>query len=145
MDLVNIEKLLEKYLDAETSIQEEALLKNYFNSDKVAPHLVEYQSMFRYFSQSKEENFSQELRLKPENKRRMWFIGLAAGFALLIGGLTFQNYREQRQAEQALADTKMAFELIAKQLNKGDKAVKELATIETVTTKAFGNKLSIAK
>ena len=145
MDLANIEKLVEKYLEAETSIQEEALLKNYFNSDKVAPHLKEYQSMFSYFSQSKEENFSQELRLKPRNTRRMWFTGLAAGFALLIGGMFFQNYQEQRQAEQALADTKMAFQLIAKQLDKGNKAVKELGTVETVTTKAFGNQLSIAK
>ena len=46
MELANIEKLLEKYLNAETTIAEEKMLKNYFLNDNVAPHLIEYQALF---------------------------------------------------------------------------------------------------
>ena len=39
MALNNIEQLLEKYFEGETSIDEEQALKDYFNSENVAPHL----------------------------------------------------------------------------------------------------------
>lgn len=135
-DLIKIEKLLEKYLDAETTLQEEALLKHYFNSDKVAAHLMPYQSMFVYFSTNKAESYSKNLRLKSKNTRRNWFTGIAAGIALMMGGFAYNNYLQQKQAEQALADTKMAMELIAKQLNKADKAVDELENVEKTKEKA---------
>jgi len=140
-----IEQIIEKYLNAETSIQEEALLKNYFTSDKVAPHLMHYQGMFIYFSKNRTEKASKSLRLKTGNRRRLWLSGIAAGFALLIGGMALQNYYEQKHAEKALADTKMALELIAKQLNKGNKAIQELENVEKTKNKAFRTELSITK
>ncbi len=42
MELANIEKLVEKYLNAETTLQEERTLKNYFIGGNVAIHLQEY-------------------------------------------------------------------------------------------------------
>ena len=52
MELANIERLLEKYLNAETTIEQEKLLKKYFSEGNVASHLKEYESLFGYFSTS---------------------------------------------------------------------------------------------
>lgn len=70
MELANIEKLLEKYLDAETTLQEEKMLQEYFTSNNVAPHLQEYSMMFGYFKESKDETFTQTIQLKPKKLRR---------------------------------------------------------------------------
>ena len=48
MELTNIEKLLVKYENAETTLEEENSLRTYFSSNKVAPHLKEYQLIFNY-------------------------------------------------------------------------------------------------
>ena len=39
MELSNIEKLLKKYENAETSLQEEQVLKNYFNNKMMFLHI----------------------------------------------------------------------------------------------------------
>ena len=43
MDLIEIEKLLIKYENAETTLNEEAILRTYFLTEKVPSHLKEYQ------------------------------------------------------------------------------------------------------
>ena len=68
MELSKIEKLLEKYLDATTTLQEETILKDYFLSNNVAPHLQEYESMFGYFNISKTETSAKSIQLTTKKK-----------------------------------------------------------------------------
>ena len=55
MELHNIEKLIEKYMEATTTVAEEEIVRAYFLKGDVAPHLKEYTAMFQYFSIAKEE------------------------------------------------------------------------------------------
>ncbi len=132
----NIEKLLNKYLEAKTDLQEEALLKNYFSSDKVAPHLQEYKYMFQYFKDNKKESFTQEIRLETKKQKRKW-IGIAASIAVLLSVFIFNNYQEKQAAQQAYINTQNALQLIATHMNKGSVAIAQLETFEKTRNKVF--------
>ena len=71
MDLIEIEKLLIKYEEAETTLKEEAILITYFLTEKVPSHLKEYQHIFTYLAVSKEEvsTINQDFKLKTRNYR----------------------------------------------------------------------------
>ena len=135
-DLDNIEKLLGKYQEAKTTLQEEALLKDYFTSDNVAPHLQEYQYMFQYFEQSKQEHYTKNIRLESTHRKRKW-IGMAASIALIIGVIGYTNYQNKQQAQRAYADTQNALELIATHMNKGSVAIGQLNKFEQTKEKVF--------
>ncbi|CAM1340822.1 hypothetical protein [Tenacibaculum aestuarii] len=124
MELANIEKLLEKYLDAETTLQEEKMLQEYFTSNNVAPHLQEYSMMFGYFKQSKDETFTQTIQLKPEKTKKNWkWLSVAASvvllFSVFIGNEEYQKHQQRKQ----FAQIKEALQLVSVNLNKGNEAI----------------------
>lgn len=129
MELANIENLVEKYLNAETTLQEEQLLQNYFCSDNVAPHLEEYRLMFSYFKQSKDETFTKTIQLKPEIKRKKnWkWLSVAASVILLfstyIGILEYEKHLREEQLAEQFAQVKKALQMVSVNLNKGNEAI----------------------
>ncbi len=127
MELANIEKLLEKYLEATTSLQEEDTLRTYFNSGNVAPHLEEYGMMFGYFKQSKDETFTKTIQLKPEKRKKNWkWLSVAASVALLVSVfIGYQEYQkaQEKEAIKQLAQVKEALHQISFNLNKGNDAL----------------------
>ena len=48
MDSKQIEQLLQKYWDCETTVEEERQLRQFFNSDAVPAHLMRYKDLFVY-------------------------------------------------------------------------------------------------
>ena len=50
---LNINQLLEKYWNAEATLQEEAELRSYFSGSDVAPEHVQYKDLFTFFSVSR--------------------------------------------------------------------------------------------
>ena len=48
MDYNNIEQLLERYWQCETSVEEEAQLRHFFTQEEVPAHLLRYKSLFEY-------------------------------------------------------------------------------------------------
>ncbi|WBX78152.1 hypothetical protein PG911_07835 [Tenacibaculum ovolyticum] len=124
MELANIEKLVEKYLNAETTLQEEQILQEYFTSSNVAAHLQEYSMMFSYFKQSKDETFTKTIQLKPEKTKKNWkWLSVAASIALLFSAfLGNQKYQENQQRKQ-FAQITAALQMVSLNLNKGNEAL----------------------
>ncbi|KAA0992497.1 HEAT repeat domain-containing protein [Dyadobacter aurulentus] len=103
---MDIEKLLEKYYEGETSIEEEKELKRFFSEENVPDHLASHAAQFGYFTDARNEypslTFTSGLaaRLDPPQQgpvRRFtgWVARIAAGLVLLLvgfsGGYVFQS------------------------------------------------------
>lgn len=141
MELANIEKLIEKYLNAETSLQEETTLKNYFTKGFVAPHLQEYESMFNYFAIAKDETFTKTLKLEPKKskKRNFKWFSVAASVVLLVsifvGKQQYDKNQQQKEVQRIYAQVSKGLELLSKNLKKGEQAVTTLYTYEDTVNK----------
>jgi len=136
MELANIEKLVEKYFEATTTVQEEQELQAYFSQGNVAPHLQEYQPMFQYFTTLKAEKFTRNVPLQPGRKNYLKWISVAAVFVLTTG-LFINEWDKQRQAEQAFQDFKMTMSLVSESFNSGASHINYLTQFEETTNKIF--------
>ncbi|MFP4845747.1 hypothetical protein [Winogradskyella sp. PE311] len=136
MVLNKIEKLLEKYDDAETSLKEEAQLRAYFASDNVASHLEHYKPMFQYFSVSQKEQYTKDVPLKTNRTKLYQWISVAAVAVLMLGFLVPNMFgpteAELKQQEEALIvynQTKEAFKLVSIGMNEGKQQLNSLAMV----------------
>jgi hypothetical protein len=143
MVLNNIEKLLEKYENGETSLKEEQVLKNYFSSDTVAPHLEMYKPMFEYFLVNQQEQFTKDVPLTPiaigtkRNYNYKW-ISVAAVAVLMLGfyfGSSFSNeLGTYEDPELAFNDFTKSMEMISQKFNKGTSTVGYLHEVNKGTS-----------
>ena len=141
MELVKIEKLLEKYFEATTTEAEERELKSYFAQESVASHLEQYSPMFTYFSKAKEERFTKQVPLKPRRNYSKW-ISIAAVAVLSFGiyfGTSYQQERalEKEQAVLAYMETKKALDLLATNFGKGTEKMAYLNEFEETKQKIY--------
>ncbi|MGB5371753.1 MAG: hypothetical protein WBN18_15095 [Flavobacteriaceae bacterium] len=140
MESDKIEKLLEKYFEATTTVAEEARLKAYFAQDTVAPHLKQYASMFQFFAQAKEEEFTKQLPIpRPVWHRQAVYkwISVAAVAVLLFGVYFGKEYQDRKEAEFAYYETKKALDLFAQNFNKGTEKVAYLKQFEKTKQKIY--------
>lgn len=128
MVLNSIEKLLEKYENGETSLKEEQVLKNYFQSDNVAPHLEMYKPMFDYFLVNKQEQFTKDVPLKTKKTYMYQWISVAAVVVFLLG--VYFGTSSNTQDLGTYDDPQLAFNafsesmnLVSKEFNKGASTV----------------------
>jgi len=127
MELAKIENLLEKYFEAETSVKEEAILKEYFSQDEVPEHLNQYKDLFGFFNESSHETSSRTIHLKKRTISIKW-LSIAAMLVFFIGiySVYQKNESEKEEARMAYMETQKALELISQSLNKGTGAIAQL-------------------
>lgn len=143
MELDNIERLLEKYFEATTTVDDERKLREYFSQEDVANHLQQYRPMFNYFSNAKEEKYTKQVPLKPRVNYYKW-LSVAAAVVFTFGiyfGKQYQDrkQRELEQAEYAYQETKKAFELLAENFGRGTEKVAYLKEFEEAKQKIYNN------
>jgi hypothetical protein len=149
MTFEQIKLLLDKYFQGETSLEEEALLSTYFNSEQIDSRLKNYQPLFQFFKTEKAVNLSGtvtqkvlsvEKPVKKLNLLRgssMWVRAIAAMLVLTCGsyfliktlykpknlGLVENSrvtiYDENDDPQKAFEEVQAALNLVSKKMRKG--------------------------
>ncbi len=131
-----IEELIEKYLEGNTSLQEENQLKIYFSSAEIPSHLKEYKAIFGYYKDAKNE-VSKEITLPKKKNNKKWF-GIAASIVLVTMIATYlyknttknENLDTFESPEEAFVETHKALQLVANNINSGMENVTYLEEYE---------------
>ncbi|MDH7444086.1 hypothetical protein [Aquimarina sp. 2201CG14-23] len=140
MELSNIEKLLEKYFEGETTLSEEKELKVYFTGESVPSHLERYKDLFQFFSNESHVTAASEVKLSTNRVPWYTWIGVAASIALIVGlfikdvplGADPEGvYGTYDDPEIALQKTKEALDLVARLMNEGKKDLVYLNEFDT--------------
>ena len=123
MELKNIESLLEKYEEGQTTLQEEAQLKHYFTTETVAPHLEVYRSLFTYFVLDKQRSSQRLLSTTRSTSNRFrWFATAAVVTIMFSAFMTLTSKDEfmklSNDEQFVYNETLKAFDLISNQMHK---------------------------
>lgn len=150
MELHEIELLVEKYMEGETSVKEEKELRAYFRSGNVDARLKEYQVLFGFFETERAQTY--QLSLKKPNDRKKWYtwFGIAASIAIVIGLFMFNPTPQQepgviKDPEVALQKTKEVLNMIAQQMNNGKENLVYLTEIEKTKNELIETNLNLKK
>lgn len=145
MALDKIEKLLEKYFEAETTIAEEKELKDYFASSDVAQHLEHYKPIFGYVTQAKQEQFTATIPLNTKKRKSVVWLSVAATVAVMFGVALFtinqptesEDLGTYDDPEVAFRETQKALALISESVNKGIGSMSYINEYEQSKNKIF--------
>ena len=144
MDSKRIEELLVKYWDGETSLEEEAQLREYFRQP-VADQWKETAALFRYFDEERKKSlndvsFDEGVFEKAREPKRATSVNLvqntirmAAGIAVLLAATWFIYTEVNKQQKGVIEDPKVAFEetkkallMISSGFNKAEEQAKKI-------------------
>lgn len=138
MELAKIETLLDAYFEGETSLEQESVLRDYFATNNVAPHLTAYQQLFVGLKAAQEEVLESEINLpvvSTSKETKRWWYGIAASFLVVVGVASLlmpsnKLSQEEQDALMAFNETKETLLLLSKSFNKG---TEELAVLGQFT------------
>ncbi len=152
MDYQNINELLEKYFEGNTSQEEEMLLKEYFSKSDIPARYQYLKQMFQYFNEEKTKgnpdfNINAEIKCTIENQWKnesrnkfnriiKWSSSVAAIFILAIGIYNYFNKPSVSvkdtfsDPDQAYIETKRALMYVSNCMNKNTSKLKYLAEID---------------
>lgn len=145
---LDIDALLDKYWEGETSVKEEEMIQAYFKSKNIAESHLPFAALFEYFDEQSQVKY-QELPSKhiietqPATKVtqlniKKWLYAAAAATVLVLGSIfvvnnlkqekhsqQFANINEIEDPEEALRVTKEALALVSKKFRKSQQSVQQ--------------------
>ncbi len=158
MNTREIEGLLAKFYEGETSLQEEKTLREYFRSREVPDHLKSHQPLFAFLADERkqsitdpdfEQRISEKLKgatpaglpviLTPHRRKVFYYTAIAAAMLLLIGvSLQYQfeflkmNKPRHSNLGQELAyhNASEALLILSSNFNTGLKQVSRLSMVD---------------
>ena len=151
MELFKIQQLITKYLEGESSIDEENILREYFSSQVVDSTLEEYQPLFKYYAVAKDTASKKEfpkLSMFQANKKVRTWISIAASFIVLLGAGTYvflqidnnnstENLGTYDDPEVAFKETQKALAMLSNHVNSGIEGVQYIQEFENSKNKIF--------
>jgi hypothetical protein len=158
MNTSEIEVLLEKFYEGNSSLQEEKILRDFFRKQDVPAHLKPHQPLFAFYGAEQQRTisdpgFDQKLKflileesgeapvvqMHPNRRRLVFATSIAASF-LLVVGLFFTlrhdvNNRSLQQTDKqdaalAYANASEALMMVSGNLNNGLKQMEKLQVVE---------------
>jgi len=141
MEFAKIENLLDVYFEGNTSLAQEKVLKEYFSTGDIAPHLEVYKPLFNSFEKAKEEVSEKEIIL-PTSRFQInpWWYSVAAMLIIAIGvaGFMFSKpslTEEEQEAIIAFHKSKEVMFMLSESLNKGAEDLAYLTEFTETTNK----------
>ncbi len=151
MDLKQVEIILEKYWEGNSSMEEERLIKDFFAFGDVPEHLEQYRELFiaeeLWVNPLIGRDFDKEIIEKingTKNQSRWNLLKIAAiGLILIITYISVYQFDNQKvlaedtteSPEAALAETKRAFLMIAEAMTISEKQVLMFSKLDETNEK----------
>ncbi len=171
MDLHEVERLLEKYWQTETTLEEEQQLRAFFTSGQVPDSLKDAAALFAFFQKEKskglEQNFESTVTNKLKSRHRGKLISMigfgnmariAAGIVVVVAStfLIRQEIRKRYPAEMqdtftdpqlAFEETKRALQMISDSFDKAKKEASKVQLLneaeKKIQAKKEGDKINL--
>ncbi|MBX2896517.1 MAG: hypothetical protein KF763_13805 [Cyclobacteriaceae bacterium] len=160
MDSKQIEQLLEKYWNCETSLEQERMLREYFRG-QVPENLNEVAGLFRYFESQQQKEIAgsdfdaqvkQQIRQqRPKGKviNLAFALRIAAGLVVVLVATYFVRLEVRKSYSSEVADTysdpqlaleetKKALMMLSKGFNKAQKEAGKLKVFNEAEQKIKG-------
>jgi len=137
MEFVDLEKIVKKYENGATSLQEEITLRNYFTGGADVHYLQEYEYLFHYFAKAKEETYTKNIQLNPKTskiKNLKWF-SVAAAILVLFSLFIGKKQQDAAVVKEQYAHVVKTLETLSSNLKKGEQAVATLYTYKYTINK----------
>lgn len=150
MDYREIKELLDRYLEGDTTLQEERRLAEYFKTDEVDPEFESYRNWFRYVDSEKKITSDRSMLLPTRKRHRTAWISAAAAVVVLMGigtfawnaqtkAVTADEFGTYNDPEIAMKETRKALELLSGKVNTGRESVGYLGNLEQSKNAIFKN------
>lgn len=115
---------IERFLDAETTLEEEQMLYDFFAQDNIPDDLLPYREMFRDMGCLRQTAAAPAVDIKPKPRRWRYYGAAASVAALIVCGLFVYNGEGNDYAVAYVNDRKIVDDAIAVEM--GTDAVSEI-------------------